>query len=316
MTTYEQHTITGELEITDSKTMKVIARKLTLTAERVTSLCGRAYRPGSHIECIFPAHTDLSAGQGAGPWTPGGYGGNWLKRNATEIKRLANIKTTELQTPHNTLILTAGRPCGMNGQRYLAGEKIQCVFRPDDDLSVGYSNGPWQPGGFFSPWLKNHAMKITNLNTDIEISKREREALRPVKIVLTTSQDTTLRRVRYRTGDKIEVTLQKKAILLRGSGPWTPGGYTSQWLKNYAIQVIALPTDNGPKHPDYCICPACKPRRAHKKKAKVDIHFFVEAELKARVVHVAKERGIDLGQIATEALEEWLNSHCVIVTND
>lgn len=155
MKTHEQHTITGELEITDSKTMKVLARKLTLTAERTTSLQGRAYAHGRKIECIFPANTDLSTGQGTGPWGPGGYGGYWLKHNATEIKALERVRAVKTRQ---------------------AGENI------------------------------------------------------------------------------------------------------------------------GPKD---------KPHKPHKKSTKQDIHVFVEGELKARVIQAAKEQGLDMGQIVTEALEMW-----------
>lgn len=88
---HEQHTITGELEITDSKTMKVIARKLTLTASRAASLGGKRYEPGKRIECVFPADTDLSVGHGTGPWTPGGYNAPWLKHHATEIRDLGRV---------------------------------------------------------------------------------------------------------------------------------------------------------------------------------------------------------------------------------
>lgn len=97
MRIHEQMSITGELEITDSKTMKVIAQKLTLTAERTTSLQGRVYARGRKIECLFPASTDLSTGHGKGPWAPGGYSGTWLKRNATEIKRLEKVKVVKTQ---------------------------------------------------------------------------------------------------------------------------------------------------------------------------------------------------------------------------
>ena len=151
MKTHEQTTLTGELEITDSKTMKVLARKLILTAERTTSLQGRAYAHGRKIECIFPANTDLSTGQGTGPWGPGGYGSNWLKHNATEIKRLERVKAVKPQQ----------------------------------------------------------------------------------------------------------------------------------------------------------VDPKGKPRKPHKKSTKQDMHIFVEGELKARVIQAAKEQGLDMGQIVTEALEMW-----------
>ena len=86
-------TITGELELTDSKTMKVIARQLTLTAIRAASLNGKRYTAGERIECIFPADTDLLAGHSTGPWGPGGFSGPWLKRHTTEINDLGREKS-------------------------------------------------------------------------------------------------------------------------------------------------------------------------------------------------------------------------------
>lgn len=53
------------------------------------------------------------------------------------------------------------------------------------------------------------------------------------------------------------------------------------------------------------VCPNDKPRKPHKKSTKQDMHIFVEGELKARVIQAAKEQGLDIGQIVTEALEMW-----------
>jgi|GEM_PF-1879379 len=88
MTTHEQHTITGEVEITDSKTMKVIARKITLTAERPCSLCFRHFTTGDQIEVTFPAHCDLWNKCGAGPWQPRGHTSQWIRRNASQIYKV------------------------------------------------------------------------------------------------------------------------------------------------------------------------------------------------------------------------------------
>ncbi|MHC9540410.1 MAG: hypothetical protein AB9903_12910 [Vulcanimicrobiota bacterium] len=88
MTTHEQMTLTGELEITDSRTMKVIARKITLTTARETRLKKKRYYEGSQLEVTFPAHVDIDEGKGGGPWEPGGYDSRWLKEYAIEIKQV------------------------------------------------------------------------------------------------------------------------------------------------------------------------------------------------------------------------------------
>jgi len=85
---YEQTTITGELEITDSLTMKVIARKCTFTAEKPCDLCGERFIEGEKIEVTFPAHCDPWNNSGAGPWQPGGHTSRWLKTHATQIKKM------------------------------------------------------------------------------------------------------------------------------------------------------------------------------------------------------------------------------------
>lgn len=87
---HEQHTITGELEITDSHTMKVIARKLTLTASRISWLYKRRCYIGTKIEVTFPATVSLDDGKGGGPWS--GYSVAWLKNNAVEIREAGSGK--------------------------------------------------------------------------------------------------------------------------------------------------------------------------------------------------------------------------------
>lgn len=85
---HEQMTITGELEITDSVTMKVIARKITLIAAWETRLKKKRYYEGSQLEVTFPAHVNIDKGKGSGPWEPGGYDSRWLKEYAIEIKEI------------------------------------------------------------------------------------------------------------------------------------------------------------------------------------------------------------------------------------
>jgi len=87
---HEQCTITGELELTDSRTMKVIARKCVFTAERPCNLCGERFTRGAKIEVIFPAHCDLWNGSETGPWHPGGHTSWWLKAHAFQIKKRDN----------------------------------------------------------------------------------------------------------------------------------------------------------------------------------------------------------------------------------
>lgn len=84
---HEQYTITGELEITDSLTMKVMARKCTFTAERPCNLCGERFTEGEKIEVIFPAHCDVWNNTGTGPWWPGGHTSRWLKAHAVQIRK-------------------------------------------------------------------------------------------------------------------------------------------------------------------------------------------------------------------------------------
>lgn len=83
---HEQYTITGELEITDSMTMKVIARKCTFTAERPCNLCGERLTEGEKIEVTFPAHCDLWSSSETGHWYPGGRTSRWLRAHAVQIK--------------------------------------------------------------------------------------------------------------------------------------------------------------------------------------------------------------------------------------
>jgi hypothetical protein len=94
---HEQHTITGELEITDSVTMKVLARKLTFTTLRPCVLCGEKFTPGEQVEAIFPAHVDLAEGPGNGPWSPGGRSSCWLKAQASKIAELGRRKVIFLR---------------------------------------------------------------------------------------------------------------------------------------------------------------------------------------------------------------------------
>jgi hypothetical protein len=82
---HEQFTLTGDLELTDSLTMKVLARKLIFTAIRPCVLCGERFTLGEQIEAIFPAHVDLAEGHGSGPWSPGGRSSRWLKAHASQI---------------------------------------------------------------------------------------------------------------------------------------------------------------------------------------------------------------------------------------
>jgi hypothetical protein len=82
---HEQYTITGELELTDSATMKVLARKLTFTTLRPCVLCGEKFTPGEQVEAVFPAHVDLAEEPGSGPWSPGGRSSRWLKAQASKI---------------------------------------------------------------------------------------------------------------------------------------------------------------------------------------------------------------------------------------
>ncbi len=91
---HEQTTITGELEITDSRTMKVIARKCTFTAERPCILYGEKFTTGEKIEVTFPSHCDLWNNSEKGPWRPGGHTSRWLKAHALQIIKM-NVKTSE-----------------------------------------------------------------------------------------------------------------------------------------------------------------------------------------------------------------------------
>lgn len=85
---YEQTTITGEIEITDSKTGKVLARKLVLCAAKPVNFCRKSYETGDRVEVFFPAALNTDEGKGTGPWEPGGYESCWLKKYAIEIRRL------------------------------------------------------------------------------------------------------------------------------------------------------------------------------------------------------------------------------------
>jgi len=84
---YEQMTITGELELTDAQTMKVIAIKRIFTAERPCCLCGERFARGAKIEVIFPAQCDLWNSSETGPWYPGGHTSWWMKAHAFQIKK-------------------------------------------------------------------------------------------------------------------------------------------------------------------------------------------------------------------------------------
>jgi hypothetical protein len=85
MSTYEQHNIDGTIEVIDQNTGYLQARKMLLTCERSCRLCGEHFMDGEQIEVTFPVICDLDAGQGAGPWEPGGYSSRWVRDHATEI---------------------------------------------------------------------------------------------------------------------------------------------------------------------------------------------------------------------------------------
>jgi len=94
---HEQYTLTGEVEITDSRTMQVMALKRTFTALWHCVLCGERFAPDDQVEAIFPAHVDLADTPGGGPWTPGGRSARWLKARASKIVEMGRTKTIHLQ---------------------------------------------------------------------------------------------------------------------------------------------------------------------------------------------------------------------------
>lgn len=91
MTLYEQLTITGDVEVIDGITCKVISRRMTLTCERPCRLCGEHFMEGEEIEVTFPASLALGSqsAEGAGPWEPGGYSSRWIRHHALEIREMS-----------------------------------------------------------------------------------------------------------------------------------------------------------------------------------------------------------------------------------
>jgi hypothetical protein len=85
VTFYEQLTIDGTVEVTDSATGEVKARRMTLTCEKPCRLCGEHFMEGEEIEVTFPAICDLDASRESGPWEPGGYTSRWIRHNALQI---------------------------------------------------------------------------------------------------------------------------------------------------------------------------------------------------------------------------------------
>ena len=85
MTTYEQHTLDGSIEVIDELTGELQARKLILTCNRDCRLRCEQFMKGEEIEATFPIACDLGSFHGQGPWEPGGYTSRWISHNATEI---------------------------------------------------------------------------------------------------------------------------------------------------------------------------------------------------------------------------------------
>ncbi len=86
MTIYEQHTFfLGEMEIIDSDTGRVIARKRKFTPVKKCILCGEHFAPGDQVQVIFPPGVNLAEAEGTGPWAPGGRSSSWMKAHASRI---------------------------------------------------------------------------------------------------------------------------------------------------------------------------------------------------------------------------------------
>ncbi len=90
MSTYEQHTLfPGELEITDSVTGQVKARRITFTALKPCVLCCGHFSKGDQVECTFHPGVDLSEERSNGPWSPGERSSRWIASHAEKISLLS-----------------------------------------------------------------------------------------------------------------------------------------------------------------------------------------------------------------------------------
>ena len=92
MTTYEQLTFDGILEVIDQGTGELRARKILFTCERDCTLCGVEFMAGEEVEVTFPASIDLMRSPGRGPWEPGGRSPRWLRSKALQIVEVSRDK--------------------------------------------------------------------------------------------------------------------------------------------------------------------------------------------------------------------------------
>jgi hypothetical protein len=57
------------------------------------------------------------------------------------------------------MALICEKPCVLCGEHFIEGEGIEVAFPADTDLAGGQSAGPWEPGGYTSRWIRDHAME-------------------------------------------------------------------------------------------------------------------------------------------------------------
>lgn len=161
--TYEQTTITGEIEITDSKTTKVIARKLTLTATRPAFLCCKKYGVGDRVDVFLPATVNPDEGKGTGLWLPGGYSSHWLRHRITKVNDLPSVDNIK-ESKSVKLMLTATRETSMKWKLYHTGTKVEVTLPAQAVIKRGA--GPWEPGGYESCWLNKYAIEVRRPNKE------------------------------------------------------------------------------------------------------------------------------------------------------
>jgi hypothetical protein len=56
--------------------------------------------------------------------------------------------------------LTCEKPCRLCGEAFMEGEEIEVTFPASVDLEGCQSSGRWEPGGYSSRWIRDHALEI------------------------------------------------------------------------------------------------------------------------------------------------------------
>jgi hypothetical protein len=81
-----------------------------------------------------------------------------------------------------------------------------------------------------------------NIDGTIEVIDQITGALQARKMLLTCERSCRLCGEDFMEGEQIEATFPCSLDLSsgRGAGPWEPGGYTSRWIRQQAVEIIEM----------------------------------------------------------------------------